>query len=995
MAKKVKKVINEDETENTLSSEINELNTIIKTKDENVQTLEQQMLELQKLLTNQNQEIDSLKNNVVGETQSLTEKINSLEENLHEKTNKIDIKEKKIVELEKNLNLINKTREKEGSKNATKLQTINAAYENEAAKLNEQITKLTARAQELEKRVQLEMEEKSKHINEKKSMENTHTDLTKSHDKMEGKYKKVYGAYKSIKQEKEAFEKEIIELKEKCESSLDRHSQMENKILKLQQKLQTMINEKDDLHSNLKEHDKAQYNEKVVNDLNRNREQTQIQFQNLIDKLAATLNINKNEKSPKKIANTVMSLVDEYTSLEAKYLRKTSESEEEKKKLESQQKKMMKLIKDLRSQKKDSQNSSKDQNIQIRTYENSLETMQVEISRSLSRWKEFRKSDVKSPRPNKNATLESVVIESIRQLTMNFKMSMDLCKQSEEKQKKLSHSMEKKIGKLQREREELKGNVKELTTEMETHRENWANVESEAKTLRQAAADGWIPNLPPQCLVRHEVLLRVALPANQINNNDKNSPSKKNSTENENENKKIAEENLSPIIYCLISVPTPEDGIQIFWTTQDQFLSKFGLEESTAVLPDLVSVKVEQEIKRKFDAKWVRSVKRFDQAISKLENELNKVRKEKEKIGSDFKKYKKRAGQILETQKKKGEETEKDVEDVKSENENLKDIIIKLEEKLSEVEVETLQTQINRLQQNLRQLQSEFELSESRSQQYQSDASGAEEKLSDLQALHESTLKKREKSKEEMKRKFTQQYDDMRDSARKMLAEKDEELTKLRTDFRLIETRHDSNSLTSSNSHTYLPQPETPTPTKGEILNPTLSLSSALSNENISNPPFMPTNTTTTSYNGQVTPIIIIPPPILTGDADDDLLMMANQQKKRELEAQTYQERIRHLQNLLQTHETLVSQKDEDLNILSQQLNNLKQVPDAEQHADNLAYLKNAISSYLLGKGDPEPLLNVIFTVLHFSRDERQRVREHLSSQESIISWIPGVSQFI
>ena len=38
------------------------------------------------------------------------------------------------------------------------------------------------------------------------------------------------------------------------------------------------------------------------------------------------------------------------------------------------------------------------------------------------------------------------------------------------------------------------------------------------------------------------------------------------------------------------------------------------------------------------------------------ENELNKVRKEKEKIGSDFKKYKKRAGQILETQKKKGEE---------------------------------------------------------------------------------------------------------------------------------------------------------------------------------------------------------------------------------------------------------------------------------------------------------------------------------------------------
>jgi hypothetical protein len=40
--------------------------------------------------------------------------------------------------------------------------------------------------------------------------------------------------------------------------------------------------------------------------------------------LAATLNINKNEKSPKKIANTVMSLVDEYTSLEAKYLRKTS-----------------------------------------------------------------------------------------------------------------------------------------------------------------------------------------------------------------------------------------------------------------------------------------------------------------------------------------------------------------------------------------------------------------------------------------------------------------------------------------------------------------------------------------------------------------------------------------------------------------------------------------------------------------------------------------------
>ena len=96
-------------------------------------------------------------------------------------------------------------------------------------------------------------------------------------------------------------------------------------------------------------------------------------------------------------------------------------------------------------------------------------------------------------------------------------------------------------------------------------------MESEAKTLRQAAADGWIPNLPPQCLVRHEVLLRVALPANQIKANDKNSPSK-NSTENE--NKKMAEENLSPIIYCLISVPTPEDGIQTFWTTQDQFLSK-------------------------------------------------------------------------------------------------------------------------------------------------------------------------------------------------------------------------------------------------------------------------------------------------------------------------------------------------------------------------------------------------------------------------------------
>jgi uncharacterized protein YoxC len=68
----------------------------------------------------------------VGETQSLTEKINSLEENLHEKTNKIDIKEKKIVELEKNLNLINKTREKEGSKNATKVKifTVSIIFEN-------------------------------------------------------------------------------------------------------------------------------------------------------------------------------------------------------------------------------------------------------------------------------------------------------------------------------------------------------------------------------------------------------------------------------------------------------------------------------------------------------------------------------------------------------------------------------------------------------------------------------------------------------------------------------------------------------------------------------------------------------------------------------------------------------------------------------------------------------------------------------------------------
>ena len=41
-------------------------------------------------------------------------------------------------------------------------------------------------------------------------------------------------------------------------------------------------------------------------------------------------------------------------------------------------------------------------------------------------------------------------------------------------------------------------------------------------------------------------------------------------------------------------------------------------------------------------------------------------------------------------------------------------------------------------------------------------------------------------AKEEMKKKFTQQYDDMRDSARKMLAEKDEELTKLRTDLRHV-----------------------------------------------------------------------------------------------------------------------------------------------------------------------------------------------------------------
>ena len=81
------------------------------------------------------------------------------------------------------------------------------------------------------------------------------------------------------------------------------------------------------------------------------------------------------------------------------------------------------------------------------------------------------------------------------------------------------------------------------------------------------------------------------------------------------------------------------------------------------------------------------------------------------------------------------------------ENENLKDIIVKLEEKLSQVEVETLQTQINRLQQNLRKLQSEFELSESHSRQYQCDAVEAEEKLSDLQALHEQTLKKREKCK--------------------------------------------------------------------------------------------------------------------------------------------------------------------------------------------------------------------------------------------------------
>jgi len=677
---------------------------------------------------------------------------------------------------------------------------------------------------------------------------------------------------------------------------------MEAELLKLQEQRRKLVAESEELRSNLKE---SQSQHREASQLSEKSTQIEKEFNQFIAKLSSVLNCGQNRRE---ILSKITMVSDNVVTMEADHVRQKAGFDDEKRKMKEKMGKMTALINKLRNQNKTYDAKQEKHLAQIKTLENGLESMQVEISRCLAQWRKFRRAESTTPRSKPDATLEQVVLDSVRQLSEKLLEAMDLCKQRDRKTKEMKQKYETQISELDGNRGKLKEKCQRLQKELDDRRASLQSAEKEAKTLRAAATDGWIPNLTAESLAKLEVLIRVQTPDSESER------------------------------WCLVVVPTGE-GKQMFWTSEDTLLSKTGCSaEDAYFLPELMSEQIEKRLKSKFDARWKSSTKKFDSNIKTLEFKLAEALSEKEKANDSQNKYKKRATKILENQQKEMENLKKEIDELKEINEKLKRSVIELEKKADTLQVEGLEEQLVTSQTRLRQIQSELELMKAKHEEAETNGLNLASQLRQKEETQEELIKKHQKSKEEMKKKFENKYHGLRDNARSIMQEKEEIIAQLKENLKS--------------------RPETP---KQETTSPKVQ-SSQLS----------------TSSSSTIL------------DSDFDLAAHAKMQSMRHKD----EDRIRKLQLLIKESQDKMTEKESQLEALQEKVKRYEQIDDLKIHADNTAYLKNAVQGYLLKKGDQNPLLQVIFQALNFTPEERQKILQHMEQEQSLLGWT-GLSGLI
>eukprot|EP00494_Astrolonche_serrata_P034326 UN34595 len=130
--------------------------------------------------------------------------------------------------------------------------------------------------------------------------------------------------------------------------------------------------------------------------------------------------------------------------------------------------------------------------------------MLAEIQRSIKQWKEFRGLKSKK-KQHTEGSIETVVLDSIRELTMNLTHAIDICKQTKEKTLNTENKLEVASLKVK----SLTESIDVLKKQVDTQNSTLKDVTTEATQLKSAVEDGWIPGLPNDCLTRLETLMRA------------------------------------------------------------------------------------------------------------------------------------------------------------------------------------------------------------------------------------------------------------------------------------------------------------------------------------------------------------------------------------------------------------------------------------------------------------------------------------------------------
>jgi len=114
-------------------------------------------------------------------------------------------------------------------------------------------------------------------------------------------------------------------------------------------------------------------------------------------------------------------------------------------------------------------------------------------------------------------------------------------------------------------------------------------------------------------------------------------------------------------------------------------------------------------------------------------------------------------------------------------------------------------------------------------------------------------------------------------------------------------------------------------------------------------------------------------------NADFDLVFLAEQQASRDIEIKQLKNKIMELQKQIQELENIGQLHLEQETLLKKEIRELERnnkIPDV-----NLDYLKNIALKFFTHPEQTEQLFQVIATILHFSQDEVQLIKQKASNK--------------